>query len=270
MIPKILHFVWCGDKEKPEDVLRCMASWKKYCPDWEIREWGNETLDQIDNLYAHQAFERKKWAFVSDYIRLYALKKYGGVYLDTDVELTAPIEKFLKHDFFLGCENYDNKIDVGTALIGSLPEHPIINGLLNLYKNINFDLGDGILDMTPNPQRFRFYFEKTFNTKDLQKGHKIIKLTKNSFVYPWWYFCIPNTNKVNYAIHHFNGSWLDAWKRKNIFKINFYFFSIILTKFKKLFSCQSSVPIEPHEKILASIPFANKRIFTLIIKSRKH
>lgn len=270
MIPKILHFVWCGDKPKPVDVLRCIDSWKKYCPDWEIREWGNDTMEEIDNLYAREAFTRKKWAFVSDYIRLYALQKYGGIYLDTDVELTAPLDRFLKHDFFLGCENYEGNINVGTALFGAVPAHPIINGLLDLYNGIKFDLGNGIFDMTPNPQRFCTYFKQTFKTEGFHEGNKIIKLASDCVVYPWWYFCIPQKSKINFAVHHFNGSWLDTWKRKNIFKINLLFFSVILAKFKRQLPNQTAVQVESNEKKMASFRISDKRIFILIKAQRKN
>ena len=99
MIPKKIHYVWVGTAEKPDSVIKCIESWKKYCPDYEIIEWGNEEFEKIKNKYARQAFENKKWAFVSDYIRLYALYNHGGIYLDTDVEITQNIDRFLVHDF---------------------------------------------------------------------------------------------------------------------------------------------------------------------------
>ncbi|EKT54174.1 glycosyltransferase family 32 protein [Providencia burhodogranariea] len=102
MIPKIIHYIWVGDNQKPQFVLDCIATWKKYLPDYEIMEWGNECLKIIDNAYAHEAYENKKWAFVSDYIRLYALYKHGGIYLDTDVEVTKNFDDFLALDFFSG------------------------------------------------------------------------------------------------------------------------------------------------------------------------
>ena len=94
MIPKIIHYVWVGNNEKPEIVLKCIESWKKYCPDFEIIEWNNDSLKEIDNKYVSQAFECKKWAFVSDYLRLYALKNFGGFYFDTDLEITNRLDNF--------------------------------------------------------------------------------------------------------------------------------------------------------------------------------
>ena len=158
MIPKIIHYVWVGDKPKPQSVLKCIESWKKYCPDYEIKEWGNEVLNDIDNAYVKEAFEAKKWAFVSDYIRLLALRKYGGIYLGTDLEITKNLDIFLKNDFFMGYEIYQEKLGYQTALIGAIKNHKIINDILSQYNNIRF-IVNGKMDMTPNPKKFATYFE---------------------------------------------------------------------------------------------------------------
>ena len=99
MIPKIIHFVWVGDQPKSDLVLKCIATWKKYLPDYEIVEWGNDAFTKIENIYAQQAYENKKWAFVSDYLRLHALKYFGGFYFDTDLEITSDISEFRALDF---------------------------------------------------------------------------------------------------------------------------------------------------------------------------
>ena len=94
LIPNKIHYVWVGGKEKPDLVKKCIESWKKHCPDYEIIEWNDDVLKEIDNLYVKQAYENKKWAFVSDYLRLYALYNYGGFYFDTDLEITNSIDRF--------------------------------------------------------------------------------------------------------------------------------------------------------------------------------
>ncbi|MEN7470513.1 glycosyltransferase family 32 protein, partial [Providencia stuartii] len=88
MIPKIIHYIWVGNNPKPQFVLDCIETWKQHLPDYEIMEWGNDCLETINNTYVNEAIKNKKWAFASDYIRLYALYNYGGIYLDSDVEVT--------------------------------------------------------------------------------------------------------------------------------------------------------------------------------------
>ncbi|HBN5713989.1 TPA: glycosyltransferase, partial [Morganella morganii] len=88
IIPKKIHYVWVGNKPKPQLVLDCISTWEAHFPDYEIIEWNNEKFKDISNKYAEEAFANKRWAFVSDYIRLHALYHEGGIYLDTDVEVT--------------------------------------------------------------------------------------------------------------------------------------------------------------------------------------
>ena len=106
-IPKIIHYCWFGKTSLPEDAQRCIASWKKFCPDYEIAEW-NETKINLSALplYVQQAYAAQKWAFVADYVRLYALIRYGGVYMDTDVELVAPLDRFMNQADFAGLTIY--------------------------------------------------------------------------------------------------------------------------------------------------------------------
>ncbi len=215
MIPKIIHYIWVGNKEKPQSVLNCISSWKKQCPHWEIKEWDNSILQEINNAYVQEAFNAKKWAFVSDYIRLYVLKKYGGVYCDTDLEITQNLDRFLNNDFFMGYEIYRGNLNYQTALIGAIKEHDLLTDLLNEYKNIHFEK-NGELDMTPNPQRFQKCFHRRYAV-----SNKIIDtettLEKGVKIYPSGCFCLKRENMENYAIHYFNGSWKDPFVRKTKF-----------------------------------------------------
>ena len=215
MIPKILHYVWVGGNEKTPLVLKCIESWKKYCPDYEIIEWNDESLAEFDNQYVKEAMKMKKYAFASDFIRLYALKKYGGVYLDSDVEITANIDEFLKLDFFSGFENYENNILPMTALMGAKKDNEIISDLLKDYDNRSFILPNGKKDMTPNTITISNYFADKFKINTNYDGTKVLELTPNSIIYPYWYFCTPKDGEINYSIHHFNGSWLKKKKKKN-------------------------------------------------------
>ncbi len=100
MIPKVIHYIWFGKGKKNELIEGCMKSWKKYCPDYEIKEWNEDNFDINSNQYVKEAYDNKKWAFVSDYVRLYALYNEGGVYLDTDCELLGNIDEFLANNAF--------------------------------------------------------------------------------------------------------------------------------------------------------------------------
>ena len=102
MIPKIIHYCWFGGKEKPEDVKRYIASWEKYCPDYEIKEWNESNFDIHENDYCREAYEAKKWAFVTDYVRLKALYEEGGFYMDTDVEVVKSLDPLRVYDAVSG------------------------------------------------------------------------------------------------------------------------------------------------------------------------
>ena len=266
MIPKILHYVWVGDKEKPESVKAYIESWKKHCPDYMIMEWDNEKFGKTNNRFAKQAFENRKWAFVSDYLRLYALYNYGGIYLDTDVEITNNIDKFLTNDFFIGFEKYKNNISCATALIGATPTNFIIKALLDYYNDKDFETKKG-LDMTPNTQIFTEHFCKEFNLSTLQNGEEIIKLDKNSIIYPYYYFCQKEEkHSENYAIHHFDGSWIDSYKRKHLINI-FNKYSIILFKLRKNKN-PNIIPLIGNEKFILKLQINSKNILGLIKRNK--
>ena len=108
MIPKVIHYCWFGGKELPEYAQKCINSWKKYCPDYEIRQWNENNFDINVSQYVKEAYSCKKWAFVSDYARFWILYHYGGVYFDTDVELIKPINEIIDNGPFMGYEAYCN------------------------------------------------------------------------------------------------------------------------------------------------------------------
>ena len=207
-IPKIIHYVWVGGAPKPIKVLQNIDSWKRYCNDWLIIEWNDTVLPSINVEYVRQAYNSKKWAFVADYLRLYALANYGGLYFDSDVELVHSIDSFLTHSFFMGYENYYGSINPGPHLIGSLPNHKLITGLLDQYPNLQFIQDDGQYNLTVLPLRFRMFFEQNYNLPMNWTGEVPFQIMDNCILYPWWYFCTPVSGKTTYAIHHFQGSWL--------------------------------------------------------------
>lgn len=215
MIPKVIHYVWVGDNPKPASVLKCIDSWKKYLPDYQIIEWINSHYETLKNAYVSQAYEFKKWAFVSDYLRVYALYHHGGIYLDTDVELTNSLDGFLDNEFFSGHENFHGKcLPILTALMGCTPGHTIMQDILEQYAKESFVTKSGI-NTEPNTYRFTQYFEKKFCIAEPYSGDKALILEQGVVIYPTSYFCTPEVGLVNYSIHHFDGSWGNGYQRKN-------------------------------------------------------
>ena len=147
MIPKYIHYCWFGYGEKSSSFAKNIASWKKYYPDFEIIEW-NETNSFIESsAYAQEAYQCEKYSFVADYVRLKALVEYGGIYLDTDVEVLKRDQALENMDFVAGFEASDR---IGTAILFSRQAEPLIEKWLRLYDNRHFIQKNGIIDMTPN------------------------------------------------------------------------------------------------------------------------
>lgn len=206
MIPKVIHYCWFGKKSKSESIYKCIDSWKKHCLDYEIKEWNEDNFDININKYVREAYEKKKWAFVSDYVRLYVLYKEGGVYLDTDIEITQNINEFLIHEAFIGQEDNFN---LSTALIGAEKGNAWVGHLLADYNNRGFVLEDRKLDLTTNVERITNLTKNMF-TVEFKNEHIVVG--ENIHIYPKEYFSkldIKRKNE-NYSIHHFNGSWLDS------------------------------------------------------------
>ena len=263
MIPKIIHFVWLGNNEKPDCVLKCMESWKKYCPDYTIMEWSNESLKEISNVYVHQAVEHKKWAFASDYIRLKALYEYGGIYVDTDLEITNALDSFLNYEFVSCAEDCKGAIlPMMTAFIASAPCHHIIQDLLAEYDDLEF-IKNGELDMTPNTIRFKKYFKEKYGIEEPYDKSAIHNLEEGAVLLPASCFCLQETGKENYAIHHFEASWRDPYNRHELISLGRY----RLVKFKRRENIPDGpLPIKESEEIVFLRKVSSKR-FVAVLRS---
>ncbi len=209
MIPKKIHYCWFGGNPLPELAQKCIESWKKYCPDYEIIEWNEKNFDVNCNRYCAEAYAAKKWAFVSDVARLYALVHEGGIYMDTDVEVTKPLDAFLELDAFSGFESFDR---IPTGIMAAAKGHVLFTELLNDYENDGFFNEDGTPNLTTNVTRI---------TNNCLKHGLILNNTKqtvNGFtLFPNDYFCpkdcetkIVTITENTHTIHHFDGSWLSA------------------------------------------------------------
>ena len=165
MIPKIIHYCWLSNDPMPELMRQCIASWHRHLPEFEIRHWKIDSLDYNAIPFTRDALAAKKWAFVSDYVRLYALYHYGGIYLDTDVRVFGKIDSLLESRFFSGYEIRDREhlqIYMEGAVMGSEPGHPFIKEFLTFYENRTFLDSQGHPDLTPIPTILSDILEKNY------------------------------------------------------------------------------------------------------------
>lgn len=196
----------------------CIESWKKHLPDYELMLWNEDNFDININTFVRQAYESKKWAFVTDYVRFFALYNYGGIYMDTDVEVLKNLDRFLEHDAFTG---YENEILIPTGIIGSSKEHHWVKDIMNYYENKSFVKDDGSLSVQPNTAIITKITTDKYDF-DVLGGYQ--KLKDGLIIYPKEYFCpksyYDNTitlTENTYTIHHFSGSWhtvFDKYKLK--------------------------------------------------------
>lgn len=214
MIPKIIHYCWFGGKEKPEEVLRMIASWKKHCPEYEIKEWNESNFNIHLNRYTEEAYQQKKWAFVSDVARLWALVHEGGIYMDTDVEVIRPLDALLTHKAFIGFEGTQW---IGTNLIGTEPNNAFLTAFLEDYNHRNFTNSDGTLNQTTNVEeitaRFLTQYSINRNGEKQQAGEFTIYPTDYFSPYDYINGKVRTTSKT-YSIHWFSQSWIKRSKWK--------------------------------------------------------
>lgn len=220
MIPKIIHYCWIGGAPLPELAEKCIASWKKHMPEWEYMEWNESNFNiAAAPLYVQQAYEAKKYAFVSDYVRLWALEQYGGVYVDTDVMVLRSYEPLLGDTAFIGMEESKAHLP-GTCVMGCEPHCQWVKVMLSLYDEAEFIRPDGDLDLTTNVQRLgeRMKAEGlNYQTSDNREPWKKIQYVEQwgLRIYTYDYFSpitstrVMRKTKNTYSIHYFAGSWQD-------------------------------------------------------------
>ena len=207
MIPKVIHFVWVGGKPLTPLAEKCIASWKKYCPDYEIKRWDETNFDINENQFCREAYQCKKWAFVSDYIRMKVLYEEGGIYMDTDVEVIKSLDGFLNLKAFSG---FESEKDIPTGIIAAEKGSEWIKKLLNYYSNKHFIKENNEMDTTTN----------VVIITDITKENYKIELNNtiqdlgDVKIFSKEYFCPKSLTdgkirktKNTYTIHHFSGSW---------------------------------------------------------------
>lgn len=209
MIPKIIHYCWFGRNPKPKLAKKCIKSWRRFCPDYEIIEWNEDNFDiSTAPLYVRQAYEAGKWAFVTDYVRLQVVYESGGIYLDTDVELKKNLDFLLVHRAYFGFESRDT-INTGHGF-GAEKGTPILREMMEVYERSVFLLPDGSWDCTPCPERDT----QIFLHHGLRQDDTMQILEGDILILPSIYLCpIEWTTKVRrrsgktVSIHWFHASW---------------------------------------------------------------
>lgn len=208
MIPKIIHYCWFGRGEKPELAKKCIASWKKFCPDFEIREWNEDNCDYLAMPFMAEAYAAKKYAFVSDVMRLIVLEQYGGVYFDTDVEVVRDISPLLNDEGFIGFEN--NWFVNSGQVMAAVPHQPIVQAMIDEYKKLHYMQPDSSVMPVGCPRLNSDVLERFGLIRNGQE-----QIVAGIHVYPDDYFnpMDSTTGKLTktentYSIHWYSMSWL--------------------------------------------------------------
>lgn len=212
-IEKKIHCFWFSGDEKPEAYRRCIDSWRRVCPDYEIIEWNAENYDCGKNQFMCQAYEKRKWAFVSDYARLDVVYRYGGIYLDMDVEILKRLDPLLQFKAFFSFGT-QHEIDLGSGF-GSVKGNPFLRELLNLYENKDF------CDENGNPMVWKYvqpvYIKNTFRKNGIQMNGNM-QLQEDTLILPRKYFTPVDDfmledyvrTEESVGIHHYNAGWCDT------------------------------------------------------------
>ena len=219
MIPKVIHYCWFGRNPLPPLASKCIASWKKYLPDYEIKEWNEDNFDVNIIPYTKEAYEAKKYAFVSDYARFWILYHYGGLYFDTDVEIIKPLDDIIDRGAFMGLESMLN-CNPGLGL-GCAPNLDQYRKILDVYGMLHFRQTDGSLNLKTVVE-----YTSELLIKDGLTSRSGIQKIDNIYIYPPEYFCPINiiTKKMHITqntrtIHHYMGSWAHRGVRWHIKRV---------------------------------------------------
>lgn len=191
-IPKVIHYCWFGHNEKPELILKCIASWKKFCPGWEIIEWNEDNIDVNFCSYSARAYKQKRWGYVTDPIRFKIIYEHGGVYMDTDAELIAPIDQYLENKAFFG---YATKTEIGSGLcFGGEKGNPFIKTMLDHYLSLPENSPFKVSTQQETP-----VFKKAFPEFWGSTEHRQNQVLGDGVLIIW--------NTWKFTIHHYTGTW---------------------------------------------------------------
>lgn len=214
MIPKIIHFCWMSGDPYPEKIKKCINSWKEKLPDYEIRLWDANSFDVNQSVWVKEAFEAKRYAFCSDYIRCYALYNYGGIHLDSDVEVLKLYDSLLSLPYFMGIESAGF---IEAATMGAEAHHPFLKKMLDYYENRHFLNKNGEPDLVVMPEVIMSILCDNFKLKEVNSIKEFDKNPNIICYFPYQFFSpidtsskryVLRTSVDTYSIHHFANSWV--------------------------------------------------------------
>lgn len=220
MIPKIIHYCWFSEERKPDSVRKCLASWQKYLPEYEIKCWDSSCFEIIQSDFARTAYENKKWAFASDYVRLFALYNEGGIYLDSDVQVWSSLDNLLDNDFFTGLEMRNKEhtdIYLEAAIMGACKGNEFIKSCIEKYDSRSFVRSDGSFDLTPIPTIISEIFETIYPWK----REDTLQTFNGHTVYPTGVIANTNCERIpSVKLYHLNNrSWIPLTAKEKIIRI---------------------------------------------------
>lgn len=213
MIPKVIHYCWFSRSELPPLAKKCIASWRSFLPDYEIKEWNEDNYDITKNAYMQAAYKEKKFGFVPDYIRSDLIYKYGGFYFDTDVEVIKPLDSLLQYKGVMGFES--KEFVAGGLIVAGEKGMEIFKEMRDIYDSISFYNEDGSLNLLPSPA----YNTKVLLKHGLKKNGKLQEVAGIT-IFPTDYFC-PKPSQFGktiitentLTIHHYAASWIGPKQR---------------------------------------------------------
>ena len=218
MIPKIIHLCWISGDKYPELVRHCISTWKKYNPDYEIMLWNADSFDFDSVPWTREALEAGKYAFIADYIRLYAVYNYGGIYLDSDVEVLKPFDPMLDKPYFVSNEVADTHIEL--ASFGAEKGTQWVKDALDYYRDRHFFREDGSIDNAVQPKVIWKYLNDRYEFVRVDRPEDIVRDPGKICILPCEWFCahrdtpeegrsyVVTENTV--SVHHFSNSWVDT------------------------------------------------------------
>lgn len=235
MIPKIIHYSWISSDPYPEKIQICIDSWKEKLPDYQFINWNRDTFDFDSSQWLQEAYSEKNWAYCSDYLRIYALYHYGGIWLDTDVEVLKSFNDLLKLPYFIGEEARDIETDneyygIEAATMGFEKHNILIGTILNWYQsNSYFELKDNIFEYTLPKILFKtikYLYNNNINNSienidEITYNDTSINILHMCYFSPraWKYngeLWFTKENEMTYSIHHFNGGWVSDEMKKQL------------------------------------------------------
>jgi mannosyltransferase OCH1-like enzyme len=197
VIPPVIHYAWFGGKPLPPHLQRCVDSFRRFQPQFTVKQWDETSFDPAITAFSGYALSRKKWAFVADVCRAFVLNSEGGFFLDADNELTASIDLFRSFEFVSGFEQWRGLYQPITAFMGAEPDSRVTRFLVRYYQRLH------TRTFAPNTQ-----FISRFMRDELRvKPDNSLQLIDRTLVAPSWFFCAPLPGMPNYCVHHFEATW---------------------------------------------------------------